>query len=383
MSELVVDLFSGCGGISRGFHELPDYYKILGAVDLEKGKPGKKKSPGTKLHCNSTYRKNIGIEPLNFDIGELDPQNYRGMLEIQKKELTVLISCAPCTGFSQKKAQNHQEDDPQNKLVEKSGEFVREFLPEFFVMENVKELLKGNQSHHFENLKQTLLKLKYKISAQVINFAHFGLPQKRIRALLIARRDNLPITGIEKKGKGIKSVREAIGHLPPITQGECHPNDPMHFCPKHTSKVDGRMKAIPKNGGSWEDIVATHRDLLIPSMMKSTRRKGSFPDVYGRLWWDKPAITITRECGHPGNGRYTHPEQDRMLSVREMAILQGFPDDYYFEGPTSAKYNQIGDAVPPSIALQIAELIRDIKEGVILPQDREEKRDGEQLKFTL
>ena len=92
-------------------------------------------------------------------------------------------------------------------------------------------------------------------------------------------------------------------------------------------------------------------------------RPGSFPDIYGRLWWDRPAITVTRECGHPGNGRYLHPEQDRMLSVREMALLQGFPSDYYFEGPLSSKYNQIGDAVPPLVSGQIARSIIDIKTG--------------------
>ena len=77
--------------------------------------------------------------------------------------------------------------------------------------------------------------------------------------------------------------------------------------------------------------------------------------MYGRLWWDRPAITITRECAHVGNGRYVHPEQDRLLTVREMALLQGFPADYVFEGPLTARYNQIGDAVPPLISEQLAE----------------------------
>ena len=136
----------------------------------------------------------------------------------------------------------------------------------------------------------------------------------------------------------------------------------MHVCPKHGSDVTERMQAIPRDGGSWGDISAGQAHLLIPSMRRK-RRPGSWWDVYGRLWWDRPAVTITRECGHPGNGRFTHPDQDRMLSVREMALLQGFPPGYYFEGPLSAKYNQIGDAVPPFVSAQVAELIAHLKLG--------------------
>lgn len=80
---------------------------------------------------------------------------------------------------------------------------------------------------------------------------------------------------------------------------------------------------------------------------------------YGGLAWDKPAPTITRECSHPGNGRYSHPEQDRLLSVREMGLIQGFPDNYLFEGSLSSKYRQIGDAVPPMIATMIAQAVAD------------------------
>ncbi|MES2145352.1 MAG: DNA cytosine methyltransferase [Pseudomonadota bacterium] len=96
-------------------------------------------------------------------------------------------------------------------------------------------------------------------------------------------------------------------------------------------------------------------------------KPGSFPDVYGRLAWEKPAPTVTRECSHPGNGRYSHPEQDRLLSVREMALLQGFPADYQFLGPTSSKYRQIGDAVPPMIATMIAQAVANDAAGISVP----------------
>jgi DNA (cytosine-5)-methyltransferase 1 len=356
----VLDLFSGSGGMSWGFWRRPDAFRLIGAVDLQKGKPGLGKSNGTRLHCNKTYCRNLGIEPVEADLATLEPADYRAGLGVPRGSLTVLISCAPCTGFSQKKASNHLEDDPQNMLVERSALWVKEFEPRFFVMENVKELVTGNQRQHYRNLVRELERLDYGVTAGVFDLSLYGLPQTRTRAIILAEAGNVPPQPLRPQGQ-VRTVREAIGHLPPIAAGETWTNDPMHTCPRHTSVTIDRMRAIPKDGGSWADIPESLSHLLIPSMRH--RRSGSFPDIYGRLWWNRPSITITRECAHPGNGRYTHPEQDRMLSVREMSLLQGFPEDYYFDGPLTAKYNQIGDAVPPSISGQVAETVLGLLEG--------------------
>ena len=159
-----------------------------------------------------------------------------------------------------------------------------------------------------------------------------------------------------------RTVRDAISHLPHLKAGAVDPLDAMHTCPKIAGRSLERMQAMPKDGGSWIDLTDKNAHLRIPSM--NPDKPGSFPDVYGRLAWDKPAPTITRECSHPGNGRYSHPEQDRLLSVREMALLQGFPADYQFLGPISSKYRQIGDAVPPTIATMIAQAIADDVAGL-------------------
>lgn len=369
MAWKVVDLFSGCGGMSWGFKSQPEHFQIVGAVDLEKGKPGRGKSAGTSTMCNPTYARNIGVTPKSADLALLDPAAYREELALDRGDLTVLISCAPCTGFSQKNASNHIQDDPRNMLVERTADFVAEFLPEFLVMENVKELLQGNQQQHFRNLLRRLRELDYTVSAEVHDLAAYGLPQRRLRALIIARRE-APVVGLPTVPRRLRTVREVIGHLPPIEAGEQHPDDPMHVSPQNTGAVKARIQAIPKDGGSWADIMhdperseEEKRRLLIPAMFRA--RPGSFPDVYGRLWWARPAVTITRECAHVGNGRYVHPEQDRLLSVREMALLQGFPSTYMFEGSLTAKYNQIGDAVPPLISEQIAQHIIRIKSGVV------------------
>lgn len=383
----VVDLFSGAGGASHGFHRFRDRFEIVGAVDLEKGKPGRGKSPGTSTACNPTYERNIGIRPKNADLSVLPEEDYRKGLGLAPGELDVLVSCAPCTGFSQKNANNHLEDDPRNLLVERTGDFVEELRPEFLVMENVKELLTGNQRHHFDTLRQRLEEdLGYAVWAEVHDLADYGLPQRRKRALVLARRGG-PLVGLPLGKVKWKTVRDTIGHLPPIEAGEQHPDDPMHVAPRNTRKVLDRIRAIPRDGGSWADIMndpsrteEEKRYLLIPAMFRA--RPGSFPDVYGRLWWDRPAITITRECAHVGNGRYVHPEQDRLLSVREMALLQGFPEDYVFEGRLTAKYNQIGDAVPPMFSAQIAEHITNLKTGLL---DAERGLSGRtpQLLFKL
>jgi DNA (cytosine-5)-methyltransferase 1 len=374
MAWTVVDLFSGCGGMSTGFHRRPEF-EIIGAVDLEKGKPGRGKSAGSSTGCNPTYTRNIGLAPKNADLGTLDPKAYREELGLTRGQLDVLISCAPCTGFSQKNARNHLEDDPRNALVVRTAEFVKEFMPEFLVMENVKELLMGNQKHHFLTLRRKLSRLGYSVWADVHDLAEYGLPQRRTRTLLIASRERV-IEALPGGPVGTPpTVRDAIAHLPRIAAGEKHPDDPMHVSPGISERVMARLRAIPADGGSWRDVMldaqrsdTEKRQLLTPAMFRA--RLGSFPDVYGRLWWDRPAVTITRECSHVGNGRYTHPEQDRLLTVREMALLQGFPEDYIFEGTLTAKYNQIGDAVPPLISAQVAEHVVRLKHAGVVRRPR-------------
>ncbi|HAL07528.1 MAG TPA: DNA (cytosine-5-)-methyltransferase, partial [Brevundimonas sp.] len=132
----VVDLFSGAGGMSTGFHRHGGF-EIVGAVDLQRGKPGRGVSPGTSTMCNPTYRRNIGLDPIAADLAILNPADLLSQLGLRQGELGVLISCAPCTGFSQKNAQNHLVDDPRNNLVQRTADFVRVFRPEFLVMENV------------------------------------------------------------------------------------------------------------------------------------------------------------------------------------------------------------------------------------------------------
>jgi DNA (cytosine-5)-methyltransferase 1 len=368
----VVDLFSGAGGMSCGFHRHPSF-QLVGAVDAQIGKPS---SGAGTLDCNRTYQANIGVSPLLRDLSKTSAKQLADDLApaIGSRTLTVLCSCAPCTGFSRAQAKNHLSDDPRNSLVGKTAAFAKVLKPKIILMENARELIRGNFAHHYANLAKRLRTLGYQIHGTTHFLDAFGLPQRRERAIVIAVRDDLPLHTLEDLWEGRQvapeatTVRGAISHLPWVDAGTAHPSDPMHVSPSLTDLTRRRLEQIPKDGGSWADLrsVRNADALLTPAMKRLIEASdfGSHPDVYGRMWWDRPSVTIKRECGHTGNGRYAHPEQDRLCTVREMAILQGFPADYQFvSGSMSNMYRHIGDAVPPLVSFQLANLCEWILTG--------------------
>ena len=227
-------------------------------------------------------------------------------------------------------------------------------------MENARELVRGNHPQHWRALKERLEDLGYGVSVDIHVLSRFGLPQVRERALVIASRLGAPRSLSEMwEGwdvlPGAITVRHALDRL-----GEWGQPDPTgSVFPSMSPSVLARLRATPKDGGGWVDVAANPatRSLSTPQCLARWKegKTGSHPDVYGRMWWDRPAPTIKRECAHIGNGRYAHPDLDRLLTVREMATVQGFPFTYQFPSPAiSNRYRVIGDAVPPLIARQIA-----------------------------
>jgi len=356
----VLDLFSGIGGMSYGFAARPEF-QILGAIDAEQGKPSSQ-----SLNCNAVYEKNLGLLPDNFDLLTYSPTKYRKVLESRYRRrirVDVLIACAPCTGFSQMIAKNAREDHSKNCLVRRCAAWVKEFKPRVFVMENLPEMLSGRFAHHFEYLAKKLRRLGYRIGKERVDFSTLGLPQKRRRAVVICVRRPLRLLGLDAfwSGKGVRekatTVRRALSRLK-VSNG----HDPASKSPLNTEQVLKLIRAIPRDGGSWTDLISTDDEvLLIPCMVRRLKQAdlSSFSDVYGRLNWNKAAPTIKRESCHLGNGRYAHPEQDRLISVREAACLQGFPRDYELCCRSlSHSYRHIGDAVPPLISYQIAGIVK-------------------------
>jgi DNA (cytosine-5)-methyltransferase 1 len=349
----LVDLFSGAGGMSCGFVRHPAF-RVLAAADAELAKPSMKAG---SLQCNATYAANIGISPVRLDLSAVNPEELRARLGLGDQKIHVLSACPPCTGFSRTNPQNHLRDDRRNSLVQRAAEFATALEADIVVMENARELLRGNFAGHFAAFRAHLEAHGFQVWARNCMLSKFGLPQVRERALVIAARRDLPLHTLDELWHGWKvapsavSVRAAWRHIADADD---------HECPAFASAaVAARLAAIPADGGSWADLV--HRrdsaQLLTAGMKRilSEGKIGSHPDVYGRMWWDRPAPTIKRECSHTGNGRYAHPCEPRLCTLREMASLQGFPADYQFAGSSlSNNYRHLGDAVPPLISHQLA-----------------------------
>ncbi len=347
--------------MSYGFHAHTGF-RVAAAVDAQRSKPSR-----GSLDCNETYRQNIGVKPLDIDLQAVTPielaQTVRRAGNLRRP--TVLVACPPCTGFSRTLPRNHREDDPRNALVGKVAEFTAQLQPKIVIVENARELLKGSFRLHAEVLSARLQELGYKVHSHIYRFDRFGLPQRRERSIMIAASADVRLRHLDELWDGWRvnpkalTVRRAIWDLPEVQVGVPDSEDADHVSTSVTPEVLQRIRAIPVDGGSWLSLFKdpeTER-LATPAMRKSVANNSQhhFSDVYGRMAWDSPAPVIKRECSHVGNGRYTHPQQDRLCTVREMALLQGFPASYSFkESAKQNAYRHVGDAVPPLISYQLA-----------------------------
>lgn len=330
---------------------------------------GKPSTGRGKLQCNSTYTQNIGVRPAQLDLSAIPPKQLRSALALpEEQHISVLSTCPPCTGFSRANPENHMRDDQRNSLVRRSAEFAVALSADIVVMENARELIRGNFKHHYEWFREYLENRGYNVFGRTYMLSRFGLPQVRERAIIVAVKQHLPLYTLDSlwDGWGVRdeaiTVRRTFKAIRPDSIG-------TDVYPSFSSDaVRRRISAIPKDGGSWMDLLQREDadNILTDAMKRIVKRKrfGSYPDVYGRMAWDRPSPTIKRECSHVGNGRYVHPENDRLCSVREMAALQGFPNDFAFNGAAvSNMYRHIGDAVPPLISYQMAHLVHWILTG--------------------
>jgi DNA (cytosine-5)-methyltransferase 1 len=361
----VIDLFSGAGGMSYGFRKHTSF-EVMAAADAELGKPSTGEG---KLQCNSTYFKNIGLMPARLDLTAVAPDKLRSKLALSDQQhITVLATCPPCTGFSRANPENHLRDDKRNSLVRRSAQFAVALSVDIVVMENARELIRGNFKHHYEWFREYLERHGYNVFGRTYMLSRFGLPQIRERAIVIAAKHYLPLHTLDSLWDGWGTADEALT-VKRAFEMISEDADGFDLYPDFSSDtVRRRIAAIPRDGGSWMDLLRrSNADELLTDAMKrivAHKRFGSYPDVYGRMAWGKPAPTIKRECSHVGNGRYVHPEKDRLCSVREMAALQGFPNDFLLNGAAvSNMYRHIGDAVPPLISYQLAHLAHWILTG--------------------
>lgn len=329
----VVDFFCGCGGTSLGFAAIPDFFQIVCGIDIN---PIALKSFGSNFGCK-TYCK---------DIREITEDTLKEIKELAahtKDEPLILVGCAPCQGFSaHRKKDKEKPEDQRNSLIRTFAQLAIQINPDYIVMENVQEVLNGKFRCHYEEAKAIFTEAGYYVTQRVYNAAAFGVPQARVRAIIVASKRPFTMPFGVLKQDSFNTVRDAIGNLPKAN--DINGNDPYHFSSKHKQSTIDVIAQVPKNGGSRPPHVG-------PPCLDKVK---GFSDVYGRLFWDKPAITITKTSRNPACGRFCHPEEDRGLTLREVARLQSFPDSFIFEGGSSDRYEQVGEAVPPLLSMAIA-----------------------------
>jgi DNA (cytosine-5)-methyltransferase 1 len=339
----VADLFAGAGGITEGFRRAGFVPAV--AVEFDRW-------------AARTYAANFGDHVLASPIEKVSVRKaglslyWKGLglegdvVEIETPEIDVLVGGPPCQGFSPLGRMNDWEfSDPRNKLWKHYVRVLDAVAPKFFLIENVPEILK---SEEYQRLLRHVERLGYKVAADVLNAAEFGVPQNRRRAIIVGSslgKPYLPTASIFE----LRSVRDAIGDLPLEPDGL---NWHVRRNPRPMSLE--RYKCVPE-GGNRFDLMRSRPDIT-PRCWK--RKKTGSTDVFGRMWWDEPAPTIRTEFFKPEKGRYLHPTANRPITIREAARLQTFPDDYIFVGSNVQVAKQIGNAVPVTLAERIATHIR-------------------------
>lgn len=335
-----VDLFCGVGGLTYGLSEAEIDVRL--GVDID---------PASQ----HPFEKNNDAAFLLADISTLEADTITK--SFIPGTTTLLAGCAPCQPFStySQKAKRDgktrydrgRKDDW--RLVERFGELIEEVQPDLVTMENVPPLLRAPV------YKRLLRSLEgYWVDARIIDCQTIGLPQTRKRLVLVASK--LGWIQLPQFDRKQKSVRSTIGDLPPLQAGEMDPSDRIHRA-SALSEINLKRIRASVPGGTWRDWP---EHLIADCHIRDTG--ATYPSVYGRMKWDDPSPTITTQCFGYGNGRFGHPEQDRAISLREAAMLQGFPRNYSFlpdSEPVSFAIlgRLIGNAVPVTLGKAIGEIL--------------------------
>ena len=320
-----VDLFCGLGGLTHGMSR--GGIRVVAGFDIDP-------------ECKFPYEENNDADFVEADVQTLTGADIAHRWTGAK--YTLLSGCAPCQTFStySRKYRVDSNVDDRWDLLRHFGRLIDESAPDFVSMENVPQLA----DHHV--FGEFLSHLDgYHVWWDIVDCIRYGVPQTRKRLVLLASKHGEIKLVVNPLIDEKPSVRKAIGHLTPITAGASDPNDVLHSACRLSDLNLRRIKAsVP--GGTWRDWDS---ELLAECHTKKTG--DTYPGVYGRMEWDKPAPTITTQSFGYGNGRFGHPEQDRAISLREAAILQTFPESYQFlPDGVRPRFNVmgrlIGNAVP-------------------------------------
>lgn len=333
------DIFQGAGGGSIALSQT--HYKVVAAVDID------------PIACE-TYQKNLHLEPICGDLSRISGREILAHYGLGKGDISCIVGCPPCQGFSSlRRTRYPNQEDERKSLVNVFIDRIREIDPKSVIFENVSGILWGKNRLYFDKYLAEMEGMGYKTSWDVFNAADFGVPQirKRVVAISVKGMNGKPPLPTKTHVKPSMensdqiswlTVRDAIEDLPHLEPGEAHPDILNHAAREHTKRIRKMISLIPKDGGSRKSLP---EDYWLKCHKNLKKRKGA-ENIYGRLWWDKPAGTITCRCTTPSSGRFLHPEQDRAITPREAARLQTFPDDFKFPDVFYYAEKQIGNAVP-------------------------------------
>ncbi len=329
---IAIDFFSGAGGLTKGLTQAG--INVLLGIDNDP-------------NCKDTYEYN---NPLSrFLLRDISSMNI-GDLEQYIRDLDsskiLFAACAPCQPFT--KLNNIKKRGKLSLLLGAFKRFILAYQPGYILIENVPGIAKVPGNSTFRRLLNQIDQIGYKYSIAVLDAKNFGVPQTRRRLILIAAKQTTPNIPFPTHGPGLlpyRTVKNAIERFPPILAGETHPSVSNHRSSELSVVNLTRINLTPKDGGdrrSWP------KELWLDC---HNNGHSGHTDVYGRMWWDRPSPSITCRCDSLSNGRFGHPEQNRAISLREAASLQGFPDDYIFLGDTKLSVaSQIGNALPVPLA---------------------------------
>lgn len=344
-----IDIFSGAGGLSLGAE--------MAGIEVKYGIEINKYAASSFAfnHKNATV--------LTNDISQIDTSE----LQIDNKEVFVIMGGPPCQGFSMSNTMSRNMDNEKNFLYLEFVRFVRELRPKWFVLENVWGLTKMNDGQTLEMIKESFISLGYSVKAKVLWANEYGVPQKRYRCFIVGNNEGIDFEFPESQGT-IVTVKDAIDDLPQLVNGQMlqdaeyrmpyeEASDYAKSMRKNSASakqnlvslnndlVIERYKYIPQ-GGNWRNIP----DFLMTNYADKSRCHSG---IYKRLREDTPSVVISNYR----KSMLIHPTQDRGLSVREAARLQSFPDDFIFQGPIMSIQQQIGNAVPPLLAKAVFDQI--------------------------
>lgn len=326
-----MDLFAGCGGMTRGFVDT-GFYDPVFAVEWDRD-------------AAETYATNFGDHVFVGPIEDVE----------SFPEVDVVIGGPPCQGFSPLNMRRVGLD--RRGLWLEYLRALEQSEPRAFVMENVPELLRSAEYEAFHDAAENL---GFAIEGRILNAADYGVPQRRRRAFVIGVREGEPpwpdkthaAPGHERPGQQTwATFRDAVRGLPLVPDGKR-----WHRARKPRPVSIERYKTIPNEGEGRFELAARRPDITPPCWL---RKKTGSTDVFGRLWWDRPAFTIRTEFYKPEKGRYLHPSEHRPITVREAARCMSFPDDFVFpeNQPMTSVAKQIGNAVCPTLAQRVAETL--------------------------